>query len=73
LDIFKNNPKLKEYLAWSAYWLAAITHHTKWSEDTFMDLKNELVKSLKASVKNDILDQHKRQIANKMLIHLSVD
>lgn len=73
LDIFKNNPKLKEYLAWSAYWLAAITNHTKWSKNTFMDLKNEIVKSLKASVRNDILDQDKRQIANKMLRHLSDD
>ncbi len=64
---------MKEYIAWSAYWIASITDYTKWSEDTFMDLKNELVKSLKASVKNDILDQDKRQIANKMLRHLSDD
>lgn len=31
-----------------------------------MDLKNEIVKSLKASVRNDILDQDKRQIANNL-------
>jgi hypothetical protein len=73
LDFLKKYPKVKEYLAWSAYWLASITQYTKWSKNTFMDLKNELVKSLKASVKNDILDQDKRQRANKMLRHLSDD
>jgi len=73
LDIFRDSLQLAGELAWSAYWLASITHHTKWSKNTFMDLKNEIVKSLKASVKNDILDQDKRQIANKMLRHLSVD
>ena len=70
LDIFRKSPQLARELAWLAYRLASITHHTKWSEDTFIDLKNELVKSLKASVRNDILDQGKRQVANKMLGHL---
>jgi hypothetical protein len=42
LDIFKNHPKLEEYLTWSAYWLAYITHYTKWSENTFVDLKKEI-------------------------------
>ena len=73
LDIFKNHPKLKEYLTWSAYWLASITHYTKWSENTFVDLKKEIVRSLKALLRNDILDQDKRQMVNKMLRRLSVD
>lgn len=70
LDIFKNHPKLEEYLTWSAYWLAYITRYTKWSENTFMDLKKEIVRSLEAILRNDILDQGKRQVANKMLGHL---
>ena len=70
LDIFKNHPKLEEYLMWSAYWLAYITRYTKWSENTFMDIKKEIVRTLEAILRNDILDQGKRQVANKMLGHL---
>lgn len=73
LDIFKNHQKLKEYMAWSAYWVASITDYTKWSENTFMDLKKEIVRSLEAILRNDILDQNKHQMANKMLLQLSVD
>ncbi len=70
LDIFKNHPKLKEYLTWSAYWLASITHYTKWSENTFIDLKKEIVRSLEALLRYDILEQDEHQVANMMLGHL---
>jgi len=73
LDIFKNHPKLKEYMTWSAYWLASITHYTKWSENTFRDLKKEIVRSLEALLRNDILYQDKRQMVNKMVRCLSID
>ena len=70
LDIFNNNPKLKECLAWLAHWLVSITRYTRWSEDTFMDLKNEIMKSLKASLENQILDETERSIAFRMLVLL---
>ncbi|MEA2074706.1 MAG: hypothetical protein U9O85_03080 [Euryarchaeota archaeon] len=73
LNVFRDSPQLARELAWLAYRLASITDYTKWSGNTFKDLKNEILRSLKASLRNDRLDQDKRQIANKMLRHLSVD
>jgi hypothetical protein len=71
LDIFRD-AQLKKELAFLAFRLAYITRYTKWSEDTFRDIKTQLVKSLKASLKNDIFNQYERGIVNKMLRHLSV-
>jgi len=73
LDIFRDSPQLARELAWLAYRLASITHHTKWSENTFRDIKYEIVKSLKASLRYNTLNQYEHKIANKMLKHLSVD
>ena len=73
LDIFQNSPELAKELAWLAYWFASITHHTKWSENTFVDLKKEIVRSLEALLRNAILYQDKRQMVNKMVRCLSID
>ena len=73
LDIFQNSPELAKELAWLAYRFASITHHTKWSENTFVDLKKEIVRSLEALLRNDILYQDKRQMVNKMVRRLSID
>ena len=72
-DIFRDSPQLARELAWLAYRLASITHHTKWSENTFRDIKYEIVKSLKASLRYNTLNQYEHKIANKMLRQLSVD
>ena len=73
LEIFRSSPDLARELAWLAYRVASITHHTKWLENTFVDLKKEVVRSLDALLRNDILDQGKRQVANKMLGHLDAN
>jgi hypothetical protein len=75
LDIFRNSPELAGELAWLAYRVASITRtrYTKWSENTFIDLKKEIVRSLEALLRYDILEQSERQVANKMLGHLSVN
>ncbi len=67
LKILQDSPKLKTELAWIAYRLAKITHHTAWTENTYMDIKNEIEKSLKASLRNSILEPKEREIAEKML------
>ena len=71
-DIFQDSPHLARELAWLAYRVAFITQYTKWSENTFRDLKNEIRIGLKAILRNDILDKNCRQIANKMFRYLSV-
>jgi len=71
LDILRDSPLLTEKLAWMAFWLASITSFTGWKRDTFMDFKNEIVVSLKASLRNDILNIEEHQIADKMLRYLS--
>ncbi len=73
LGIFRDSPQLAKDLAWLANRVASITHYTKWSENTYRTLKNEIVIGLKAALRYNILDQNHRQIANKMLGHLSVD
>ncbi len=67
LNIFKDSAKLKEKLAWMAYWLARITHHTAWSIDPFTDFKNEIKTSLKACLMNDILKPNEKTIVKEIV------
>ncbi len=66
LDIFRNQ-ELAKRCAWLACSLAHITRYTKWSENTFMDFKNDILRGLKAVRKNDILDPEYKEIADEML------
>lgn len=67
LDIFLNSQSLAEKLAWLGYWIALMTRYTKWSSDTFMDLKKVIVAGLKASLRQDILKQYQIGIAKRLL------
>ncbi|MDP3104087.1 MAG: HD domain-containing protein [Candidatus Methanoperedens sp.] len=73
LDIFRESPKLGEELSWLAYRIASITdkEKTMWSHDPYMDLKKVIMVSLKASLRNGILNKNETEIADEMLIHLS--
>jgi hypothetical protein len=73
LDILRNSPELASELAWLAYRVASITQYTKWSENTFMDLKKEVVRSLEAILRYGNLDQGECQVAKKILRNLSGD
>jgi hypothetical protein len=62
LDIFRDSQDLAKELAWLAYRVAYyITRYTKWSENTFTDLKKEVVRSLEAILRYDILNEDQRQ------------
>lgn len=71
LHIFLESPKLAEELAWMAYRLAQITTRYEWSNDPFMDLKKVIMVSLKASLRNGILNKNETEIADEMILHLS--
>jgi hypothetical protein len=43
----------------------------EWSNDPFMDLKKVIMVSLKASLRNGILNENETETANEMLLHLS--
>lgn len=58
---------LKEQLAWSAYWLASITRNTNWTDDSFQDVRKTIIYGLKASLRNEILNQAEKQTAKRML------
>lgn len=63
--------ELKEKIAWLAYNIISITRYTKWSDDSFMDFKKEIIKSLKAISRNNILSPDEKETADKMLGYLS--
>ncbi|OQX22617.1 MAG: hypothetical protein BWK75_00325 [Candidatus Altiarchaeales archaeon A3] len=65
--------ELKEKIAWLAYYVVSITHYTKWSDDSFMDFKKEIIKSLKAISGNNILSPDEKETADKMLGYLSTE
>lgn len=58
---------LKEQLAWSAYWLASMTRNTNWADDSFQDMRKAIINGLKASLRNEILNQVEKQTAERML------
>jgi len=67
LNILKDSTKLKEKLGWMAHWLARITHHTAWNENPFVDFKNEIKRSLKACLRNDILEPDEKTIIKEIV------
>ena len=67
LSIFEDSTKLKEKLGWMAHWLARITHHTAWNENPFIDFKNEIKRSLKACLINDILEPNEKKIVKEIV------
>ena len=67
LSIFKDSTKLKKNLAWMAYRIAKITHHTTWKEYPFIDFKNEIKTSLNACLMNDVLEPNEKTIITEIV------
>jgi len=73
LEIFKNNQRFAFELAWLAYRLAVITGFADWSDNTFKDIKNHILNSLRVSLKNNILDYKEKQVANEILAYFETN
>lgn len=70
MNIFKNSPDIGRNIAWLAYWIALMTRYTRWSSNTYLDIKQTIINGIRASLKNGILPINQLEITNAILTRL---
>lgn len=66
-NILNNNPSLKSAVVWLAYEIARLTSNTNWGDNSFMDLREVIIDSMKTALKYRLLTIYQEKYAKELL------